>query len=218
MTDQPDKRAQRIALFLVAGLAALIAGLLTAGVLIQMRADSAAPLSGTWLSGGKTVGEFNLVDHAGQPFDQRRLQGKWTYLFVGYTHCPDACPTAMAALAGTYQRIRQQAPQAPVQTVFVSVDPARDTPERLAQYVPFFEPSFLGVTGSEEELAAFTGDLGLVYRRHAPEPGRSDYLVDHSTMILLLNPRGQLQAVFSPPHSPQAMAEDFLKILERYRA
>lgn len=203
-------------LLVMIALAAIVGGVLSASLLFEDKpAEPSEPgnLQATFLPGGKPLPDFELLDHHNQPFDKQRLQGQWTFVFFGYTYCPDACPMALATLNATLEELQDQEAGPLPQVVMVSVDPARDSTERLAEYVPYFNPDFLGATGSDEELTRLTRDLGIVYVVREPAPGGSGYLVDHSTAILLINPEGELQAIFSQPHLPQSIAEDYLKIL-----
>jgi len=164
----------------------------------------------TVLSEPMTVPSFKLTDQHGQPFTEKNLQGQWTFLFFGYTYCPDICPMTLAMLNQVAQQLQDTAVHPKV--IFISVDPGRDTTERLGQYVSYFNPAFLGVTGSEEELQRLSRPLGIAYRRS--NDSSENYLVDHSANILLINPQAQLQALISPPHDASAIAEDYQKILD----
>lgn len=159
----------------------------------------------------KALPAFSLVDHNKQAFTNQSLGGTWTLVFVGYTFCPDICPTALSDL----QKVQTLADQAGIGeklTVrFVSVDPKRDTPDRLKQYVTFFEPRFWGNTGSDAEIAKFARGIGAVYKVH--DDGSENYLVDHSGGIVLINPQGQFRAYFSAPHDPVQMAKDLQIII-----
>lgn len=209
----------RYLLIALAGLAAVVGGALSASYLLGPAAPQEPPgLQATYLPGGKPLRPFTLVDHRGERFDNSRLHGHWTFLFFGYTHCPDACPSALAVLNAVAEGLKERAPGLPLQVVMVSVDPARDTPERLAAYVPYFNQAFLGATGDDEALTPLTRDLGIIYVRHEPDPDSNAYLVDHSTAILLINPKGELQAIFGQPHIPQPIVDDVLKIQEHHQS
>ncbi|NLO81224.1 MAG: SCO family protein [Xanthomonadaceae bacterium] len=207
-------------LLILVAVASVIVGVLAAALLYRPQQTlELEELRAAYLPGGKPVRPFQLVDHRGERFDNARLEGRWSWVFFGYTHCPDACPLALATLNAAVEELQARAPELPLQVVMVSVDPARDTLERLAAYVPHFNPGFIGATGSDEELRALTRDLGIVYVIHEPEPDRGGYyLVDHSTAILLFNPAGRLQAIFSQPHIPQSMVDDLLKIQGHYQS
>ena len=156
---------------------------------------------------------FALTGDDGQPFTLDSLRQRWTFLSIGYTHCPDICPTTLA----TFDAVAKQANSAAKrpQFLFVSVDPERDTPEKLRQYVTYFNPEFRGATGPQEALNKLTGQLGLIYRRVDGQDTALGYLVDHSASILLIDPLGRLAAIFSAPHDPGAMAQDYITITSR---
>lgn len=146
----------------------------------------------------RNLTEFTLVSHQGQPLTRQQLQGQWTLAFVGYTFCPDICPMTMATLTGAYQDLQAMLPQGQKLGIwFISADPQRDTVSALANYVGYFEqPAITGLTAEHDKLFPFVRDLGLMYAiSSTTEP---DYLVDHSASIVLINPQGQVAAVFKP--------------------
>jgi protein SCO1 len=172
---------------------------------------------GTWLSEPRPLPEFELLDMQGEPFTRTSLEGRWSFVFFGYTYCPDICPLTMALLGSAITEIRRLEPDAAdPRVVFVSVDPDRDTPEALSQYVAYFNPEFMGVTAPMEELTPFTRALGILHRKAEDPRDPENYLVDHSASILLINPRGELQAVLSAPHQVQSIASDFLLVRQRF--
>jgi protein SCO1/2 len=147
-------------------------------------------------------------------FSNADLQGRWSFLFFGYTQCPDICPTALtlmrevkAALA-----VKAAAPPAPTfQVVFVSVDPRRDTGELLGEYMAAFDPSFTGLRGDDAALAPLTRNLGVYYQRNDGTDTKR-YTVDHSAAIYLIDPQGRLRAVFSPPQEASKLAANYQRI------
>jgi protein SCO1/2 len=160
---------------------------------------------------------FALTDHEGQRFDEARLEGQWSFLFFGYTYCPDVCPITLGNLRDVRELLASSGDARAldgVQFVFVSVDPERDTPERLGEFVPYFHRNFIGATGNEDELERLTGALGI-HRAKAEGGTERDYLIDHSTAVMLIDPQRRLHAVFSRPHDPDAIADAFLKIRRR---
>ena len=156
----------------------------------------------------RALPEFTLTDHTGRAYTRRDLEETWTLLFFGYTHCPDVCPITLATVSASVDAVAALGGEAP-RVVFVSVDPERDAPSHLRGYVTRFREDFLGVTGPHEELRKLTRALGVAYARDGEGPG---YLVEHSAALLLVNPKGDLQAVFAPPHEPDAMARDMVAI------
>src|SRR6266536_661019 len=157
----------------------------------------------------KPLTAFALTDHENRVFDLSRLKGKWSFLFFGYTHCPDVCPTTLATLARAREKIAKSAAGAKdVQFVFISVDPNRDTAGKLRQYATFFDPSFLGVTGDDAQLGNLTGQLGAAYEV-AIKPGMENYPVYHAAAVFLVDPRARYHAVFAPPLDAEGISRRF---------
>ena len=144
----------------------------------------------------RKIPEFNLVDQNGEAFTHSRLEGVWTLIFFGFTHCPDVCPTTMAFL-NEFMGSLEGTEAEDTQVVMVSVDPARDTIEILAEYVPYFNPAFIGVTGEFLDVHRFATALNTPFRK-APGQGK-DYQVDHSANVVLVNPRGDYHGFFRAP-------------------
>lgn len=195
-------------LLTIVAVLALVAGLLTAHGWRQIQTPPA--IGGTLLPTPRPIPEFSLLTAAGQPFTNADLQGHWSVFFFGFTHCPDVCPMTLATLNRTAQQLGANSPQ----FVFVTVDPMRDTPDVLGPYVHYFNPDFIGVTGSQAAIAALTQALGIAYT-YTPGETPDSYTVDHSAALLLFNPRGELAAVFTPPHKGEALAHD-LRALQAY--
>lgn len=144
----------------------------------------------------RDVGDFSLTDHRGLSFTRDDLTDRWTLIFFGFTHCPDICPTTMAELAELKSQLADtEASDARV--VMVSVDPARDTPDRLAQYVPYFHPDFIGVTGEFADILSVAQRLNAPFRK-VSEPG-GGYQMEHSANVMLMNPRGDYHGFFRAP-------------------
>lgn len=197
-------------------LSALLAGAWLAA--IDRESDSRAMLlpdqTMTLFSDPKPLTAFALTDDRQRVFDLERLKGKWSFLFFGFTHCPDVCPTTLAELARARDKIVENAAGAePVQVVFVSVDPNRDTVGKLGQYVRYFDASFVGVTGDNAQIASLAGQLGAFYEV-AVTPGAENYSVSHSAAVFLLDPQARQHAVFAPPLDAQAISERFKVVRE----
>ncbi len=144
----------------------------------------------------RAVPEFTLQRANGATLTLADWKGRWNLVFIGFTHCPDVCPTALAILKQAWMRWQQDGHAKDVQVNFISVDPTRDTPEVLKTYVGFFSPDFVAATGNDEQLAKLSKSLGLVYARHESDGG--DYSVDHSANILIIDPQGRLAGMFRP--------------------
>jgi len=156
----------------------------------------------------KQLDAFTLTDHRGQAFDLERLQDKWTFLFFGYTHCPDVCPTTLATLDAVKERLERPED---VQFVFVSVDPQRDTAKHLGEYVTYFDSEFLGARAPLDELKSLTGQLGVVYMHEEPDEN-GDYEVGHSAAVMLTDPQARLLGMFHAPHDAGPIASQFTRI------
>lgn len=174
----------------------------------QRAGTDAATVDGLLWPDPPRVSRVALTDQYGQPFDASRLDGRWTLLFFGFTHCPDVCPTSLEALARAASTLRAD-PRFGTQgqVLFVSVDPERDTPEVLARYVAYFAPDLLGATGSGEALSALARDVGALFMK-VPQAG-ADYTVDHSAGIFFIDPGRRLLSVLTPPHDAAAVVARF---------
>ena len=162
----------------------------------------------------KPLTAFALTDHKNRVFDLASLKGKWSFLFFGFTHCPDICPTTLAVLARARDNIAKNTVGAEdIQFVFISVDPNRDTASKLGQYVNYFDTSFLGVTGNDAQIGNLAGQLGAAYQV-AIKPGMENYPVYHSAAVFLLDPRARYHAVFTPPLDAEAISRRFKVVRE----
>lgn len=193
--------------------------LLLGGASIYLLGGTSGPLPG--IQGAayqepSPVPAFELVDHHGQVFAPQDLVGRWTLLYFGYTFCPDVCPTTLQTLGALQQHLDRQGSGGKVDVLFVSVDPSRDTPERLGQYARFFGPRIRAATGEAGELASLTEALGVVYAR-VGEPGDPNYLIDHTSAVLLIDPQARLYAVMTAPHTVERLATDLEAIRQHYQ-
>ena len=157
---------------------------------------------------------FELTDHHGVKRTLSDFGGQTVALFFGYTGCPDMCPTTLALLASSLERLGPDARR--VQVLFVTIDPKRDTREVLAQYVPAFHPSFLGLYG-DEEATARTAKEFKVYFQAQPPNDRGYYPVDHSGQVFVFDTQGRLRLFIKPESTPDAIAHDLRMLLEEAR-
>lgn len=164
---------------------------------------------GTLLETGKPAYNFTLQAADG-PHSLKDFRGQWVVLFFGYTHCPDVCPTTLADMKQVMQLLGQRAER--VQFIMISVDPERDTPERMAAFVSHFDPRFLGLTGAPEEIAQIAAAYGIYYQKHEGTAA-SGYLVDHTASLLVIDPQGYLRLLWPPTLTPEEMAEDLQHLL-----
>ena len=204
-------RTQSIALAAVVAIVAVAAGVLSARWWLQSGGGAPPAVeTATLLLPPRPLPPLALLDHDNRPFDSQRLRGGWSFLFFGFTSCPDACPVTMSALAQTTKLLADLPESQRPRVVMISVDPERDTPERLAAYVKAFDPGFVGATAAKpviDELAQRMGVLAAV----RPLEG-DNYTVDHTTSVFLVDPDGALRALFSAPHTPKLIADDYRRI------
>lgn len=156
----------------------------------------------------KVIADFALVDGEGQDFSLENLRDRWSMVFFGFTHCPDVCPSALYDLNLISESLKSRGAEPLPQVVFVSVDPERDTPEKLSQYVAYFNPDFVGVTGSDAQLRPLTMQLGIAYQVAEHEAGAEHYDVFHTASVMVINPEGRLFGVFPAPHNAEKMAAE----------
>lgn len=163
---------------------------------------------------GASLTDFTLTDHTGQRRNLSDYRGKVVVVYFGYTHCPDVCPTTLAELA---QALRELGPQAEqVQGVFVTVDPQRDTLPLLGQYVSAFDPRFVGLTGTPEQLAQAARQFKVIYRRQDGKAGAggNDYTIDHSAGSYLLDREGKLRVHVAYGSGSGTFAHDIKALLK----
>jgi protein SCO1/2 len=171
--------------------------------------------AGLWFGDqARALPEFELVDHSNQPLTRSSLNGKWSLIFFGYTHCPDICPVSLQTMAEMLTAIEDPDVLAAMQVYFVSVDPERDKPEILAAYVTYFNPAFIGATAALEKLTPLTRSLGIAHDIRNKSEASTDYDVDHSSAIVLINPQAEFAGLFGAPHDALAMARDMTRIVE----
>ena len=153
--------------------------------------------------------DFALVDHRGEAFNIERMKGLWTIVFFGFTHCPDICPTTLATLNDTYSKLKDSEKER-LQIVMISLDPERDTVEKLGEYVPYFNAEFTGVTGNQRAIRLLAAELNIAFN---PVPlSGDDYTIDHSTQLVLINPMGHYHGFFKAPHTEITMRSTWRSI------
>ena len=166
--------------------------------------------------------QISLTDHNGQNFRVRGFAKKWTFMFFGYTHCPDVCPMALVDLNAVYHNLVEKGDRIfkkyniDTQFILVTVDPQRDTAGELKEYIPYFNKNFIGLTAEPDMIEKLAQPLGVSYIRMPGKDSEGDYYIDHSSSFLLIDPLGRLRAYFPPPHDPEQVAEDFRRIRNKY--
>jgi len=195
---------------------AIAAGIITGHFVFQSRHAPPRPqTTAVLLHDAKPLPTFDLTGTDGKPFTKQSLIGHWSFLYFGYTHCPDACPTTLSALDHMMAALTKL-PGARKPTVyFISVDPKRDDPALLKNYALYFNPNFVGATGSLDALRALTGPLGADFS-YTPASQEGSYSVNHSSFVVLVDKEGEEVAVFDPPLNPRRMSADYLSILNYY--
>ena len=157
--------------------------------------------------------DFELTDHRGEVFNIDRFRDTWTIVFFGFTNCPDICPTTLAVLNDTYSKMKESEKEK-LQVVMISLDPERDTVEALADYVPYFNEQFIGVTGNKHLIRRLTAEINIAYNK-VPLAG-DDYTVDHSTQLVLINPKGHYHGFFKAPHSETMLRSTWRSIYSTF--
>ncbi len=167
-------------------------------------------LFGTDIAGADFATGFKLTDHHGEVRQLSDYQGKVVALFFGFTHCPDICPTTMADLAAAMKLMGGNSDE--VQVLFVTVDPERDTPEVLAQFVPSFDSRFVGLTGTVEEIDQVAKAFKIFYARQQ-EPGQTGYSFDHSAGVYVYDKQGKIRIYLKYGQKPVEIAHDLSRLL-----
>ncbi len=161
------------------------------------------------LAGARIGGPFTLVNQNGARTSNRDFDGRYRLMYFGYTYCPDVCPVDLQKLMAGYAQLEKSDPAvaARIAPIFVSIDPARDTPPVLKQYVAAFHPKLTGLTGTPEQIAATAKTFAVIYSKEG-EPGASDYLMNHSRIAYLFGPEGEPIALVPHDGTPQAIAAE----------
>lgn len=170
-----------------------------------------------------TLNDFRLADQYGNDFTHADLAGRWHLVFFGFTSCPDICPLTMQGLEGFYRDLEQSARQQEVGVIMVSVDPLRDTPEVMADYLASYHPDFIGLTGDYPAISSLASQLFAAFSLpgehdvgHGDQHDDGDYVVPHSDYIAVIDPRGQFRNIIHSPHRRESLARAFQAIIEDY--
>jgi protein SCO1 len=185
--------------------------LVTAAVLLLAACGAGEPrFKGSDVTGTSLGGELALTDHTGRARTLADFRGKVVAVFFGYTQCPDVCPTTLAELAEARRRLGSEGER--LQVLFVTVDPERDTQALLEQYVPAFDPSFLGLRGDADATARAAKAFRVIYQK---QPGKTEdsYTVDHSAGTFLFDPQGRLRVYIGYGQGPDVFAHDIAELL-----
>ena len=176
----------------------------------QNQAQIISP-NGVFWPNPKQIGPFTMIDQDNNEFGIEQLQGKWSFVFFGYTNCPDVCPITMSVLKQVDEGLGNTDITDDIQVVFVSVDPERDTIDNLKGYIDFFNPGFTGLGGSVDQLESLSSQIGIAYMYGIPDED-GHYLVSHTSSIFLLDPQARLISILSPPHQSENIINRFIEI------
>lgn len=193
---------------------AIAAGMLLSRALLDRSGGGPTLAKATLIEPARPLPPMAFIDQQGQPFGLEQLRGHWSILFFGFTSCPDVCPMTLALLAQVEKKLADLPAEQRPHIVLVSVDPQRDTPERLAQYVKSFSPTFTGITGEQSAVQEFALKMGVPVAI-SEQPG-GNYTVDHSAAIFVVDPSGALRALSSTPHEVPIIAEDYRSLVAAY--
>ena len=198
---------------IVIGIAGAALGLAAAIALLPDVRERLLPSVGQQVSGKALIGgAFTLTDNTGKRVTDQDFSGKYTLVFFGFTSCPDICPAGLQLMAGALEKLGTKAQR--ITPIFISVDPQRDTPEKLAAYVKNFDPRLGGLTGTPEEIAAVAKAYKVYYAKVPSKERPDDYTMDHTSIIYVMDPKGEFVTHFTPSTSVDDVAAKLDKIRE----
>jgi protein SCO1 len=190
--------------------------LVAAMFLLPRGQRGAAPQNATELPEATPLADVRFVDKSGHETHFGDFKGDFTLVFFGFTNCPDVCPLTLAMLAQVRADVAKRAPRFTPRVLFVSVDPSRDTPEKISAYLRGFDPEFLGVTAPDAELEPLLKQLGVAVEKQHDHGAGGNYNVVHNSAIYVLDQNAEWIAVSTGPHDPKVFASDFLRIRQRH--
>jgi protein SCO1/2 len=200
MNRQTSDDANRRHFWLLSVASALVAAVIAYGAVWAVSTRSDAPRTATLPVLG---GPFKLTDQDGRVVTDADFHGKWVLLYFGYTHCPDACPTAFNTIAEALDQLGSRREK--IQPLFITLDPERDTPAVLREFTDAFRAGIVGLTGSPAQIEAVAKEYRIDYKKR-PDPENNDYSIDHTSIIFLISPQGQTLSLFSHETPPDRMA------------
>lgn len=202
---------QRVVLVIGIAIVAALAGVWLSQI-VRNSEDSAPALSaGTAIPDPRPIPPFQLSNTQAQAQTPELFKGHWSVLFFGYTSCPDVCPATLTQLAQIKIALSDVTPAQQPQFVFISVDPKRDTPAQLAGYLKYFNPGFIGLTGTQQQIDKLTRSLGVPVIYQPTENG--GYTVDHAATLFVVDPQARLYALFTPPFDVKMITADLRRIV-----
>jgi len=159
-------------------------------------------------------GSFTLADQTGQSLTEQDLKGSYSLIYFGYTFCPDVCPTGLQVMSNAIEQLQEEI-QSMVTPVFITIDPERDTVERLTSYLSNFHPSIIGLTGTEKQIAQVARAYRVYYAKAKGSEGAGDYLMDHSSIIFFMDPEGNYVTHFTHATASDSMAETLRRSIDK---
>lgn len=208
-TSQPTISNNKIIIFVVFVCAALITSLFVYHMSHKEKLNVIAPEDGTLFTASRQIKSFDLLTDENKPFTQQDLRNHWTLLFFGFTHCSSICPTTLDMMNRAYKTLHAAHPD--LQVVLVSLDPERDTASALTQYTHSFNPAFIGATGKIQEVRKLQSQLGIFSAR---DNTGDNYQIQHTSSILLINPKGEWNGLFKSGMKPEQFAQVVDKSLQ----
>ncbi len=207
-----EKSPLKLAFILMAGISVISSAVLITLFLLAeaITAESLRNDSFFIYDNPLVIEPFSLNDDEGAEFTNANLQGRWTAVFFGYTFCPDICPLTMASIKQFYDLLSAGGEVEDFQVVMISVDPKRDTKEVLSNYVKYFNPAFIGVTGDYAPIYSLAMEMNITFNYVAMDD--ENYLVNHNGEVMLIDPQGNNVGFFKPPYQPEPMLENFLAV------
>ena len=197
---------------IVIGIAGAALGLAAAIALLPQVRERLFPSVEQQVSGKALVGgPFTLTDDTGKRVTDQDYRGRYMLVFFGFTSCPDICPAGLQLMSGALEKLGAKAQH--ITPIFISVDPARDTPEKLAAYVKNFNPRLVGLTGTPDEIAAVAKAYKVYYAKVPNKERPDDYTMDHTSIIYVMDPKGEFVTHFTPSTNVDEMAAKLDKIL-----
>lgn len=220
MSSKTKNSVKNLILPITIGAISLIIGLWLSQQILMNDNDTRAPknLDATVLPNARPLIGFQLLDQNNETFSPTQLKGQWSFLFFGFTNCPDVCPTTLKVMQAMWKTLpTKMGDTGHPKLYFISVDPDRDKLETLKQYVRFFNPEFNAATGKLDQIDNLTNQIGILYGYDEKE-GKDDqeYIVNHSAQLILVDPKGRMRAVISPPHIAKTIAANFQTIRTFY--
>lgn len=209
-----NKNTINTLLIISAGVLAVIAGIWLGKVTQNDTAANKPPaIKGAILAQPRPLQDVKLKSVGDTVFGLNDFKGQWTLVFFGYTNCPDVCPNTLSVL-NQVDKLMEEQGLAPPRTIFISIDPQRDKLDLIDQYVKYFNKKFIGITGDQKNLASITRQMSVVYAKAPGADGSmsdDNYLMDHSSSLILLNPEAQVQALLTAPHTPMQIIDSIVR-------